>query len=324
MNEAALKAELRAQVMRVQDCEREIDRLHQEIHAQKEIIKRLQAATPVPRSADPASPMPAEWVSPITDRLHALQASMTRLTSDASGQVGAAAHPLSAVDSVALARICHTVPLRQLRLHRSLLAAHPQERDAARLTASEDDGQHSAVHVIRPLDDQLLIELQLIAAPGPLDSLRIRLSGEETGWSLVLPCHLGDGRAGRLRTTGAAPVAEGSSRRLPGGWSEFTLSFPRPVTEAVVVSFILSRDLSKTSAHFVGTARDAVDLHSLTIIRGGLVQGPEGDGAASDTPSDQADPDPPGSSALDSPASPIPGEERRNLPDSAPPLDEPR
>jgi hypothetical protein len=294
MNEAALKAELKAQVARVQECEREIDRLHQEISAQRDELSRREAAP-----AEAYSAVPAAWLSKVIDGLDMLQGAVTRLPEDlsrlaihapapsqaalapltggtqsaapADGSLAGAMVPASAMGGL-LGRLPRTVPARRLRTHRATLVPHPLEADAARLTANEEDGQHSAVYVIRPTEGQALAELRVIAAPAGMQALRLRLSPDGPGWSLVLPCHLDTGRCGRLRSTGAAPAAESASRNLPGGWREFVISFPVPVAEPVVLSLILSRDLSKTSAHFVGNTDDTVDLHSLTVVQAAQVE----------------------------------------------------
>lgn len=290
MNEAALKAELKAQVTRVQDCEREIDRLHQELSAQREELSRRDAAR-----AEPSMAVPEGWLSNMRDSLDALRNAVGRIPEDVSGLVAQTlpslvapaprsapveAGPGEAAPSDAraihatglLGRVSRTVPARRLRTHRATLAPHPVEAEAACLIATEEDGQHSAVHVVRPTEGQALAELRVIAAPAGMRALRLRLSPEEPGWSLVVPCHLDSGRCGRVRGAGAPPVVETSSRSLPGGWREFIISFPVPVHEPVVLSLILSRDLAKSYAHFVGTSEDTVDLHSLTVIQAAPIQ----------------------------------------------------
>jgi hypothetical protein len=285
MDEAALRAELKAQAMRTRNDETDMDRLHQQIQAQEEAIAGLRAAGHAPGSSDPVSLTAPEWLSRITAALDSLQSSVEKLSGSVSPR---AASPLpvrpatedAAIEPAALpaasaarrGRVSRSISPQRLRTHRTTLEAHPTESGAARLIATDEDGQHSAVFVVRPSESRPLLEIRIIAAAAPLAGMRLRLSGDQTDWNLNFPCHLDTGHCGRIRATGDAPAAHLRSRALPGGWCEFILSFPDPVSRTVVAAVILSRDPGKATAHFAGTAQDAIGLHDIVVVQSEEIQ----------------------------------------------------
>lgn len=256
MDQAVLKAELRAQVARVQDCEREIDRLHEELARE--------------RAGNQPSP-PPDWVGGLAATAEALQRAAQRIEAGLAAPAlpepaaPAPAPPPGADIAPRQWPVLREVPPHRFRPYRTELLPHPAEAEAVLVAATAEDGQHSAVHLVSPRAGMAVSELRVVVAAYQLDQLRLRLYSDEADWVVLVPVHLGAAKLGRLRGTGSPPDIEPGLRRLPGGWREVVLTFKEPQRAAFSIAVVLARDLARVNAHFVGTDADVVALHGLSV-----------------------------------------------------------